>query len=154
MSIENHEIRSSEEAVNREVTDKSPQAIIPEGSVTAEVVLSPEKYGASLPLGRAGEVRTGYSFFELVQEEDGNIKREFLASRMGEKPILEAVIEPNEWQRIQKIKKDEEREAAINKTQYGRWKGKKIVARPVEFIWQEDKGLWTVKGTNGFEEQK
>jgi len=119
-----------------------------EGTVVAEIILAPEKYGGALPRGSKGEVRRGYSFYELREGEDGVMNMTFLTSRIIDKPTLEAVIEPEEWKRIQRIKKEEERILALNKTQYGQWKRKKIIARPVEFMWQEDNGIWEIKADN------
>lgn len=90
--------------------------------VVPEIVLKPEEYGKGLPKGIPGETRDGYSFFELRKENEG-VKAHYITSRLDDVPILQAVT----------------------KEQFDSWEKRNIIARPVKFVWSQEKELWVIE---------
>jgi hypothetical protein len=91
--------------------------------VAPEIVLRQDQYGDGLPKGNPGEAKDGFSFFEIRPNKKK--KREdavYITSRIIERPTLEAVTE----------------------NQYNAWKKKHIIARPAEFLWSKEKGMWVI----------
>ena len=93
-----------------------------ESAVEFVVLLDKTRYGERLPVGKPGEVRQGYSFYEPVGS--GNeTELSLITSRLGDSPEL----------------------IAVDEKQYNAWKKKNIIAKPVDFVWDEVNGYWNIR---------
>ena len=94
--------------------------------VSALVVLNKKKQPIPHRQGTPGEVQNGFSFYQLVLRKEGApLEAHYVTSRIGEQPVLEAVSE----------------------SQYKAWGKRKMIARPIRYIWSEEKGLWSIVET-------
>lgn len=80
-----------------------------ESARNAEIVLRKELFGQGLPKGRPGDIKPEFAFYQL---ENG--KENFITAEMSGHPVLIAVTEE----------------------QLKSWKNRKIIAKPVNFVWE------------------
>jgi len=88
----------------------------------ANIILA-EDLEVGLPKGKEGEIRSGFAFYELVEKKNGKIEEHYITSQIGDRPVLKS--------RFPK--------------QYERWCKQKIVAKPIPFVWDNERGFWTDK---------
>jgi len=88
--------------------------------VQVEVKLNKEAYGKGFPTN-IGDTASGYSFHQ-VKNIRGELRLDYITSRISENPTLEAVTD----------------------RQFEEWKKWDIVAYTAQFVWNYDKKLWTI----------
>lgn len=88
--------------------------------IEARVVFDKLRTEEEVPEGTEGEVRTGYAFYEVG--EDDNLSDEPLTVDITDKPEL----------------------VVLKEDDYVKLKDKKIIAKPVRFVWSKG-GKWQIE---------